>query len=252
MYSLTLSLILWSQLVFNYNQSVGVKKELLHFKSSDGVEMSADFYFVRKSTSPLIILFHQAGWSRGEYLEIAPKLNALGYSCLAVDLRSGGAVNDVQNETNINALKASKNTRYVDAYQDMQAAVKYGSSRLTKGKLIVWGSSYSSSLALKLAGEMSDKVDAVIAFSPGEYFSSQGVGRDYITSGASRVTQPVFVTSARSEKNNWWGMYVSIPSEEKQYYLPETAGNHGAKALWSEYADSDEYWMALSGFLKSI
>ncbi|MBL3658382.1 alpha/beta hydrolase [Fulvivirga sediminis] len=252
MYAVTLSLILWSQLVFNYNQSVGVKKEVLHFKSSDGVEMSADFYFVRKRTSPLIILFHQADWSRGEYMEIAPRLNALGYSCLAVDLRSGGSVNDVQNETNINALKASKNTRYVDSYRDMETAVKYARAHLTKGKIIVWGSSYSSSLALKMAGEMADDVDAVIAFSPGEYFSSQGVGRDYITSGASKITQPVFVTSGRSEKNNWWGIYVAIPSANKKYYLPETPGNHGAKALWSEYQDSDGYWSALSDFLKSI
>ena len=36
-----------------------------------------------------IVMFHQAGWSRGEYREIAPKLVAKGYRVLAVDQRAG-------------------------------------------------------------------------------------------------------------------------------------------------------------------
>ena len=62
--------------------------------------MVADLY--RQSLgadAPLIVLCHQAGGSRGEYREIAPRLNKLGYQCLAIDQRAGGQVKGVVNET---------------------------------------------------------------------------------------------------------------------------------------------------------
>jgi len=64
-------------------------KERINFPSVDGLQMTADTYFSDNKASPLIVLFHQAGWGRGEYLEIAPKLNSLGFNVLAIDLRSG-------------------------------------------------------------------------------------------------------------------------------------------------------------------
>lgn len=227
-------------------------REIVRFKSMDGLEVVGDLYMKHPATAPLIILFHQANYSRGEYIEIAPKLNGMGYNCLAVDLRSGGSVNDIQNITRQNAMKAMKETQYVDALPDMIAAIEYAEKNLAEGKLIIWGSSYSAALALKLAGDMKEQVDAVLAFSPGEYFASQGKPRDYITSGAVNINQPAFITSGRDEKNNWWGIYVSIPSDEKQYYLPESAGNHGSRALWAKYPDSTGYWKAVSEFLGSI
>gem|GEM_PF-5977157 len=61
----------------------------ISFKSADGILITADSYVPHTTTSPLILLFHQAGSSRGEYNEIAPRLNELGFNCIAVDLRSG-------------------------------------------------------------------------------------------------------------------------------------------------------------------
>ena len=225
---------------------------LIKFQSEDGVTITADLYMIHPKTAPFIVLFHQANWSRGEYNEIAPELNTLGYNCLSVDLRSGGAVNNVTNQTKLNAVKAMKSTQYVDALADMRAAISYAEKNFATGKLIIWGSSYSSALSLKLAAEMSESVDAVIAFSPGEYFIAQGKPRDYITSVAGDILQHTFITSAKSEKGNWWGIYVSIASDNKIYYLPETVGNHGSKALWSQYSDSAGYWKALKSFLASI
>ncbi|UII24059.1 alpha/beta hydrolase [Fulvivirga ligni] len=252
MIKLCLSLIVCLQLVLNYHQVIGHPQESIHFKSADGVDITADLYIAHEKTAPLIILFHQAGWSRGEYLEVAPRFNEMGFNCIAVDLRSGGSINDVQNATNQNALKELKATQYADAYKDMVAAIDYAKTNYGRGKIIALGSSYSSALALKLAGDMPEKVDAVIAFSPAEYFTAQGKPRDYITSSAVKIMQPVFITSAKSEKNNWWGIYVAIPSEKKQFFMPETTGNHGAKALWSKYKDSKDYWSAVKTFLDTI
>jgi len=226
--------------------------ETIYFKSKDGVEIAADLYMTHAKTAPFIVLFHQAGWSRGEYNEIAPKLNALGYNCMSVDLRSGGSVNDVKNITNQNAIKSMKETQYVDAIQDMESAIGYAKENLAEGKLIVWGSSYSSALTLKLAGEMADQIDGALAFSPGEYFVSQGKPRNFIASSAAHIADPVFITSARNEKNSWWGIYVSISSDKKEYFLPESSGNHGSRALWQKFSDSPQYWDAVKKFLKSI
>jgi len=69
----------------------------VEFASLDGLKVTADVYASSNDPSkPFIILCHQARWSRGEYREIAPKLNKLGFNCMAIDQRSGDSVNDVE------------------------------------------------------------------------------------------------------------------------------------------------------------
>ena len=228
------------------------EKKLITFPSNDGITLTADLYITHDKSAPFIVLFHQARWSRGEYLEIAPKLNQLGYNCMAVDLRSGGEVNDVKNLSVIEAEKAMKPTQYVDAYQDIDAAMKYAKKYFAEGKLIIWGSSYSSALSLRFAGDNPDLIDGVLSFSPGEYFKSQGKPGNYITEGAANITKPVFITSGKGEKNSWWNIYQAIPGDQKQYFLPESAGNHGSRALWGKFGDSIKYWDAVEEFLEKI
>ncbi|MEP2024095.1 MAG: alpha/beta hydrolase [Reichenbachiella sp.] len=223
--------------------------ETIKIKASDGVEVTVDLHIAHPDTVPFIILFHQAGWSRGEYQEIAPILNQLGFNCMAVDQRSGNAVNDVQNQTFVSARKLMKETKYVNALPDMNAAIDHAKIYLAKGDLIIWGSSYSSALALKIAGDRTGDISGVLAFSPGEYFQSMGKPKDYITSSAIKIECPSFITSARSEKNSWWSIYEVIPTDTKSYYLPETSGNHGSRALWSKFTDSQGYWDAVISFL---
>ncbi len=229
--------------------SVGLAdKKKIQFESKDGLEITADLYLTNEKSAPFILFFHQAGWSRGEYNEIAPKMNAMGFNCLAVDLRSGGSVNGVTNETYNRAARAMKGTTYVDAYQDMVAAVEYVKENFAEGKVIAWGSSYSSALSLVLAAEL--QLDGVLSFSPGEYFASFGKTKQYITNAVVDLNCPTFVTSARDEKNNWWGIYNNIPSPTKIYFVPTSSGNHGSRALWEKFNDSKYYWEAVDNFLK--
>ena len=222
-------------------------QKVIDFPSKDGLTITADMYEAENSKQ-FIILFHQAGWSRGEYQEIAPKLNALGYHALAVDQRSGGGVNDIKNKTNALAKKEGKKTEFVDAFQDVEAAVSYVKSTYKPDKIIIWGSSYSSSLVLKYAGDYPDKIDGVLSFSPGEYFGK----KSFITTSAANIMVPVFITSAKSEKKSWSGIYDAIPSSKKQFFLPETKGNHGSRALWEKFSDNQNYWTVVKGFLKTI
>jgi len=226
--------------------------QTINFSSKDGLELTADLYMAHDNSAPLVLLFHQARWSRGEYQEIGPKLNMLGFNCIAFDLRSGGEVNGVKNASFIKAQQEMKPTKYVDAYQDIEASVNYAREYYAGGKLIVWGSSYSSALVLKYAGDNLTSVDAVMSFSPGEYFSSQGKTKTWITESSSKITQPVFITSAKGENSSWATIFAAIPSEQKVSFLPTTPGNHGSKALWSKFGDSVYYWNEVENFLKNL
>jgi len=226
----------------------------LNFLSKDGLLITADTYISKtEKNRPLIVLFHQAGWSRGEYLEIAPKLNKLGFDALAVDLRSGKAVNGVVNQTAKAARKAGKGMRYVDALPDMEAALLYARKLVGKnGNVIAWGSSYSSALVLQLMGEKPALADAILSFSPGEYFKKSGKPAHWIQQSAQSITVPVFITSAKSEKGNWSDIFKGIKSKNKVSFIPEGSGSHGSRALWNKFSDNKEYWLAVSEFLISI
>jgi dienelactone hydrolase len=225
-------------------------KEKIVFKSSDGLEITADLYITNPENSPFIILFHQAGWSRGEYLEIAPKLSQMGFNSMAVDQRSGGQVNGVINETHRQAVAKNLATEYTDAEADMNSAIDYVKAKFSQSsKLIIWGSSYSSALVLKIAGDRKD-IDGSLSFAPGEYFSNKG--NDYITKSAINITKPIFITSKKDEKENWWSIYNKIPSSKKAYFLPKTSGQHGSRALWEKFPEHKDYWNAVIEFLKNI
>ncbi|MEE9431564.1 MAG: alpha/beta fold hydrolase [Melioribacteraceae bacterium] len=219
------------------------------FPSEDSVMISADIYLAHNLDAPLIILFHQAGWSRGEYIDIAPKLNKLGFNCIAVDQRSGEKVNNVINKTHGRAATANKPTKYLDAYIDMVSSLKFLKEKYSKGKTIIWGSSYSAALSVRLAGEYKNEVDGLLSFSPGEYFVRFGKPKTFISDFAKNIAAPVFITSAKNEKSNWENIYNSIPTENKHFFLPQTNGNHGSRALWSKFEDSNSYWNAVEPFL---
>jgi len=230
----------------------GFSQKTITFKSLDKLEITADTYFSNPNNSPIIILFHQAGWSRGEYLEIAPKLNQLGFNCFAVDQRSGGEINGVVNETHQKAVKQNLGTNYIDAEADMIATIEFVKTTYPQSKkIIIWGSSYSSALAIKIAGNRNDS-SAVLAFAPGEYFEDLGKPADYVTQSAKNITIPIFITSAKEEKPNWWKIYEVIPSIGKNYFLPETKGQHGSRALWKKFPEHNNYWEAVTKFLKRI
>lgn len=225
-------------------------KKTITFNSADGVTITADLYMTHEKTAPFILLFHQAGWSRGEYIEIAPKLNEMGFNCMAVDLRSGNEVNSIPNQTAISAGKLNKGATYIDALQDLKSAVKFAEKKFIKGKLIIWGSSYSSALVLKYAGDKPEMVDGVLSFSPGEYFEKAGKSKTYITESAKNIACPVFITSAKNEKENWWSIYTAIKSKDKNWFIPQTAGHHGSRSLFEKYDDHNSYWQAVNSFLK--
>ncbi len=243
------SLLFLATILLSVTIHAQAEKKEIKFNSSDNITITGDLYLTSNLSAPFIILFHQAGYSRGEYIETAPKLNKLGFNCLAIDQRSGKGVNDIPNETNMEASKKGLSTKYPDAMPDLEAAIKYVEENYKPKKLIILGSSYSSSLSLVLAAKYPDKIDAALAFSPGEYFLFEDKKMEEY---ASKIKIPVFLTSAKSEEHMWKSIFEKIPEAYSTGYLPEVEGIHGSRALWEKIEGNEGYWEAVKGFLNKL
>lgn len=213
--------------------------DTVQFKASDGVVVTADFNTPNGNGKTVIVLYHMAGASRGEYQNIAKKLNALGYATLAVDQRSGAQSNGVQNET---VAAAGGSTNFVDAIPDLVAASAWARQIAGAQKVGVLGSSYSAGLVLVLSAKDRGFADAVMSFSPGEYYGSG----DYVAREVGKIAVPVFLTAARGEAGQWEPLKARMTSPVVGF-VPNGSGRHGASALDSN--DGPEYWAALEGFL---
>lgn len=78
--------------------------EKITFLSLDSLPITANFYNSGDNL-PVIVLCHQAGLNKSEYIKIAETLTQKGYNCLAIDQRSGGHFVEWFNETMLGLLK---------------------------------------------------------------------------------------------------------------------------------------------------
>ncbi len=220
-------------------------KKTINFPAKDNIRITADLYLTENEDAPFIILFHQAMFSRGEYIEIAPMLNNWGFNCMAIDQRSGLKVNSILNQTHKNAKNKGKSTKYTDAYPDLETALAYVKKEFSPKKIIVWGSSYSSSLVFILAAKHPE-VDAVLSFSPGEYFKFEN---KRIADWAKDVKCPVFVTSSKKEAQDCSLIFKNTSNKKNIQFIPEVSGFHGSKALWKNKNGHEKYREAVKKFL---
>ncbi len=217
----------------------------VEFVASDGTKVYADLFPAEAGKdAPIIVLFHQARSNAAEYATIAPRLAKEGFNCLAVDLRSGGTAWQRKNRT---AEQFKEDQIYESAYEDMVAALDWAKGQ-DYAKTIIWGSSYSASLAFKLASERDD-VREVIAFSPGEYFDEKGI----VAKWASKVSVPVFVSCAPSEVAQAESIYDAVATEEKSFNAPADTV-HGSSALREDKnaQGAEAVWTAVLEFLTGI
>ncbi|MFC2081379.1 alpha/beta hydrolase [Bacteroidota bacterium] len=220
-------------------------KEKVTFSSDDGIEITADKYQVN-AEYPYILLFHQAGSSRGEFNDIAERFQKLRYNCLAVDLRSGDNSNFVKNETAQKANEQNTQVKFLDASKDIRASIDYVYG-LNPKEVILLGSSYSASLVI-LEGKEHPYVKGVIAFSPGEYFGDDLRMEEAIDT----FPKPLFVAVTQREEPYVKQMLSNVPQDGYTLFLPEKPGMHGARALWEDNPSKDEYWLALLLFINNL
>ena len=240
-----ISKIILIALFFSLSNSFA--QEIVTFKAKDGLTITANLYEI-DSVNPYVLLFHQAGSSKGEFKEIAIKLLKLKYNVLAVDLRSGDAMNFSPNVTAALAEKENFPNSHIDARQDIVAAIDYAYEKSNNQQVVIFGSSYSASLCL-LEGKDNSKVKAVIAFSPGEYFQPQIVLQEELMGYKKKV----FVACSASEYKYTKLLLSGVEEKYKTVFAPrENDGRHGAKSLWKDCKANKEYWLNLFLFFKQI
>jgi dienelactone hydrolase len=224
---------------------LGTSSQPITFRAHDGVTVYGIYRQVSPS-APLILLFHQARSSKAEYATIAPVLNAHGYSTLAIDQRAGGSMYGT-NQTMAH-IDRPQPEAYLAALPDLEAALRWARTH-HHGKIVIWGSSYSSSLVFLLASNNPD-IAAVLAFSPGEYFSDKTI----VHRAAAQLHMPIFVDSAADpqEISAARSILQAAPASVKVQYAP-AIGIHGSSTLITKRdpRGAAANWSAVLAFLTS-
>jgi len=214
----------------------------VEFKSKDGLLITADFYEVTNSKG-LILLCHRSHCNRAEYRETAPKFNALGYTCLAIDQRSGMKVFGESNETKIRAKAQKLPTGYLDAQPDIEAAIEYAYQLNGNKPIILLGSSYSAALSLRIAKDHT-KLKALIVFSAGEHLKGVKLAEEI-----QSIKIPVFATSAKTEIKQTEDTLQNVAKQLVTQFKPKETGFHGSKILWESVKGYEKIWAAMETFL---
>ncbi|MFC0604381.1 alpha/beta hydrolase [Winogradskyella pulchriflava] len=223
----------------------------IHFYASDSIKVYGDLY-VKDKNAPTLLIFHQGGSNtKAEYKSIIPVLKAEGFNILTIDQRVGGQY--YYGGYNRTVAEISKNDYgYCDAYPDMVAALYYVKNLGYTGKTILWGSSYSATLALKLASNNQNSVDGVLAFSPASGQPLEGCQPDEFIES---LEIPVLLLKPATEMQSERSQNQMKLAEEHGHetYIAEN-GVHGSSMLDEDRIEgsSAETWNVVKTFLSQF
>ena len=235
---------------------VAAHAEPLALVAADGVTVDAEVWRAAapraasgatpRAAPPIVLAFHQAEASRGEYAPIAPRLAAAGFTVVAIDQRSGGPFLGGRNRT---VERLGRSTEFVDALPDLEAALAWAKANGRGAPVIAMGSSYSAALVFLLAARHSGDLAAVVAYSPGEYLGGPHLVRD----AARTVRVPVFVGQAGdpAEIAASKAIVAALPGRRVAPFTSAASSVHGASTLRADQnpTGADAQWQALLAFL---
>lgn len=226
----------------------------ISFYTPDSVKIFGDLYELDKNEKT-ILLFHQGGSNaRGEYAPIIPVLIEKGYNILAIDQRVGGQYYGNYNRTlsNIPTNSFGDGYGYCDAYNNLESALNFMIDSGFSGDKIIWGSSYSASLAIQLANNRQSDIDGVLAFSP----ASGGSMKDCLPNVYFETLKiPLIILRPPNEMENENSklQFDLADKYNHQTYVPKN-GVHGSSMLVEERVGSevDDTWTVVLSFLEKI
>ncbi|TDQ32208.1 alpha/beta hydrolase family protein [Zeaxanthinibacter enoshimensis] len=253
-------LILFASSLASYGQDMpkevkpDMPQEEISFTTPDSIKIFGDLYVSQKEED-VILLFHQGGSNaRGEYRTIIPKLLELGLNILAIDQRVGGQIYGNCNRTvaNIPSNSFDNNYGYCDAYNNLEGALDYLIKEGFSGRKIVWGSSYSASLSMKLASERPSEILGVLAFSPASGEVMKGCNpedfMDKVKSPLLILKPPNEVESERSK------MQFELADRYGHQTYAAEHGVHGSSMLVESRVGHDisKNWDVVLDFINGI
>ncbi|MCF8224654.1 MAG: dienelactone hydrolase family protein [Bacteroidales bacterium] len=216
------------------------------YYSSDSLLITADLY-MKSDSLPFLLLLHEQGSSRGEFLDIVSWFQKMNYNCLVPDLRNGGNSNVIVNETANRARMEERTISYNMIENDIQASIEYA-LEISGKSVTLLGAGANGSLALKAAAEIPE-VKAVVALSPGEFFLPEME----IENSLDSLKKPILVGSTRSEYPYMEQLVSGVDDKYKSVFAPDTTeGARGTKSLLPVNITSMEYWLSILLFVKEI
>lgn len=219
------------------------------FPASDGGTVHATLYEEDRPARALIVAFHQGGASgEAEYAPVLPRLLAEGYDVLAVDQRAGGSLFGGTNRTI--AARGGEETDYCAAYPDLEGALEYAGERRGERPIVLWGSSYSAALAMRLAATGPEDVIAVLAFSPASGEPMAGCLAEDVSDGI-RIPALALRPRSEAERPGVSGQLERFGEQGHRTFVADP-GEHGSSMLVEERvgAPVEATWAVVLEFLE--
>lgn len=219
----------------------------LTLSASDGGVVHGHVFSTEGDARGIVLAFHQGGASGlGEYAPIAPRLTELGLEVLAVDQRNGGAIFGGENRT---LALYEEEPGFCDAYPDVLGALEWARERAAGRPIVIWGSSYSGALALRLAAESPEGVGGVLVFSPASGVDCPGEAY------SSAIEVPVLALRPAAEMERESSQrQAEVLREQGHGFFVARPGAHGSSMLVEERvgAPVDDTWTRVRAFLERV
>ena len=173
---------------------------------------------------------------------------------MAIDQRMGGQIYGSYNRTiaNIPDNSFDNDYTYCDAYNNLEGALDFVIESGISGKKILWGSSYSASLAIQLANNRPMDVDGILAFSPASGGPMQACQPDKYFN-TLKVPLLLLRPPNEMENENTKKQFDLANSNNHQTYAAKF-GIHGSSMLVEERVGQEvnETWKVVESFLNEI
>lgn len=247
-------------------------RQVVHFKTSDGLTITADYYPPKptKTPAPIVICLHMYRSNRKAWRPLAGPLHEAGFAVLAIDMRGHG---DSATEQTRRAV-IERDTAVFDAMtRDVRAA--YGwlvrQKGVDPGRFAVIGASVGCSVALRYAA-LDPSVDAVVCLSPGLNYLGLDSRADIRkirgrhlwlvaaadarerqgAEGLARLCQGAEKTLVPGRLHGTW-MFGKVPGIEKRIvaFVQKNIGGPGKAPVYGAIA-GDRYWTSRAAALRSI
>ena len=218
--------------------------------NEDGATMYADRYApTGEQSRATALLFHDMNSGAIEYADIAPRLAAMVFEVLAVDLRTGSEDASVGNRTYQSTAAFIFTTD--DGLPDAQGALAWARQQLPDDPILLWGSGAAADMVLVMAANDPEGIAGVLSFSPPSMLAYSDVAE-----AASRLTVPLFVsygTTPTDELATVSKITEAAPAELLTLHTPKV-GVHGVATLTaSANPDGAEAnWAAVEEFLNRV
>ncbi|MFO0838233.1 MAG: alpha/beta fold hydrolase [Phycisphaerae bacterium] len=244
--------------------------KVVSFKTSDGVQISADYFEPRDSSTPapMAILLHMNRADRKTWRPLIGPLHDAGFAILAIDLRGHGKSGDDKHRKQVETRDTAL---YEDMQNDVRAAYDFLAAQkgVDRARYALVGASVGCSVALEAAAK-DRSLDAVVCMTPGmDYLGLKSAdqmgsltGRkvlmlatadereaaEKLAKGNSGVSTKIFEGKAHGT-----AMFGKISGVEEQIarFLKDAVGEPTTTTVYASI-ERDIYHMPGSGWIERI